>query len=201
MHFGLHAFTHGFQLYRQSSVGLAGAKKLGKNLSTGLRFNYQTLRIAGYGSLRELTADAAALFHLSSKLHFGIQLLNPAGLRRKEGNIFPSVYSVGLGYEPSTVLSLSAEIIKEHSQMVGARMGLQYRILSDVTMRISVVTSQPSLCFGALLQRGALRLELYNSYNLQLGSGIGLGVGWKMGGRSSQGKKIGSALLPAIDDR
>lgn len=147
-------------------------------MSLGIRFNYHTLKIAGYGRAMAITADAGMLCHLSSNLHFGIQLNNPVSKRNANGPPVPGTYICGLGYEPSATLLLSIEVVKQQSRSVAGRLGMQYKIDTMIIIRTIVQSGSPSFWFGVGFQRAQYRLDVYSNYHLQLGMGMGVVLYW-----------------------
>lgn len=173
--FGLQGVSRGFSDYRESRFGLAYARQLGKKASLGIQFNYNSLQIAGYGSTKAVSAEVGFLLHLSSKLHTGIHLDNPGG--KYSGNKalkLPSVYTMGWGYDFSTQLFLSGEIVKEENQPVDARIGMQYVIVPALLVRIIVQTATASGWFSAGITRSRCRFDVYTGYHPQLGPSAGI---------------------------
>jgi hypothetical protein len=175
---GLQITSSGFTAYRNSAISLVTAKRLGEAMSVGIRFNYQALKIAGYGKARAITADAGLLCHLSPNLHFGLQINNPTGSQDGNGVHVPAIYSCGLGYEPSGTLLFSVQVVKQQSQPAAARLGMQYRIHPMIIVRTMIQSSDPSFWFGAGFQRARYRLDVYSNYHLQLGMGMGMVLYW-----------------------
>src|SRR6187402_3712006 len=58
--FGFKAGYFGFSNYNESQMGLAYARKLGSKVDIGAQFNYNGIRIAGYGN------DAAVSFEIGT---------------------------------------------------------------------------------------------------------------------------------------
>lgn len=148
-------------------------------MSVGIRFNYHALKIAGYGRAMAITADAGMLCHLSSNLHFGIQLNNPVSNQNGNGLPLPATYLCGLGYKPSETLLFSIEFAKQQSQSVAARLGMQYKINPMIIFRTMVQSGDPSFWFGAGFQIAQYRLDVYSNYHIQLGMGMGMVLYWR----------------------
>ncbi|HEX2845920.1 MAG TPA: hypothetical protein VHN59_05190 [Chitinophagaceae bacterium] len=173
--FGFQGISKGFSNYRDSRFGLAYARQLGKKAAVGLQFNYNTLRIAGYGSAKTLSAEAGLILHLSSRLHTGMHLNNPGG--KYSGNKIiklPSIYTMGWGYDFSAQLFLSGEIVKEENQPTDARISIQYVINPALLIRTMIQTANATAWFGAGLARNRSRLDIYTGYHPQLGPSAGI---------------------------
>jgi hypothetical protein len=174
--FGLKVKYSGFSDYNETQLGLAYAKKLGSKTDIGVQFNYNGIRIAGYGNASAISFEAGTIFHISDKLHTGFHLNNPVGgrLGKAQQEKLPSIYSVGLGYDASEKFFFSIELIKEEDRPVNAEAGLQYKMIPQLLVRtgISSATSSVWIGFGFLLK--SFRLDAAASYHPQLGITPGL---------------------------
>jgi hypothetical protein len=166
----------GFSDYNETQLGLAYAKRLGSKADIGVQFNYNAIRIAGYGNASAISVEAGTIFHLSDKLHAGFHINNPVGGRfgKQQEEKLPSVYTAGLGYDASEKFFFSIELIKEEDEPINAAAGIQYKILSQLLTRagISSSTSSAWIGFGFLLP--SFRLDATASYHPQLGISPGL---------------------------
>src|SRR4029078_11428778 len=70
--FGLQADYFGFSNYNESQLGIAYARSLGSRLDVGVKFNYYSFKIPGYGNSSAVNFEIGAIAHLSDKLHAGI---------------------------------------------------------------------------------------------------------------------------------
>src|SRR5688500_11690551 len=115
--FGLKAGYYGFSDYNETQLGLAYGRKLGDKIDLGAQFNYNGIRIAGYGNDAALSFELGTILHLTDKLHAGIHLNNPVGGKfgKDQQEKLSSVYTVGLGYEASDKFFVSTEIIDRKS--------------------------------------------------------------------------------------
>jgi hypothetical protein len=77
--FALKAGYSGFSEYNETQIGLAYARKLGNKVDVGVQFNYNGIRVAGYGSASAISFEAGTIFHISEKLHTGFHINNPVG--------------------------------------------------------------------------------------------------------------------------
>ena len=55
--FGLKASYYGFSDYNETQIGLAYARKLGNKVDIGAQFNYNGIRIAGYGNASAISFE------------------------------------------------------------------------------------------------------------------------------------------------
>lgn len=174
--FGMKANYAGFTDYNETLFGLAYARNLGKKVDIGVQFNYNGIRIAGYGDASAISFEAGAILHLSEKLHTGIQVTNPVGgkfgkLREEK---LPSIYSFGAGYDASDKFFISAAIEKEEDQPVNVIAGFQYKFIPQLMVRAGVSTATSSLWAGAGITLKSFRLDITAGYHPQLGVTPGL---------------------------
>lgn len=174
--FGLKAAYSGFSEYNETQIGLAYARKLGSKIDIGVQFNYNGIRVAGYGSASAISFEAGTIFHLSEKLHTGFHVNNPVGGKfgKDQQEKLPSVYTVGLGYDASEKFFFSAEVIKEEDQPVNVNAGLQYKFIPQLLARAGVSSSTSSVWLGLGLSFKSFRLDVTTSYHPQLGLSPGL---------------------------
>ncbi|HLG39638.1 MAG TPA: hypothetical protein VI461_08215 [Chitinophagaceae bacterium] len=174
--FGLKAGYSGFIDYNETQLGLAYARSLGSKVDAGVQFNYNGVRISGYGSAAAISFEAGTVFHITEKLHTGFHVNNPVGGKfgKEQQEKLPSVYTAGFGYEASEKFYFGAELIKEENQEVNVDAGLQYQFIPLLLARAGVSSSTSSVWFGLGFSFKSLRLDVTSSYHPQLGISPGL---------------------------
>jgi hypothetical protein len=173
--FGLKATYSGFTDYNETQLGLAYARKLGKKVDIGAQFNYNGIRIAGYGNASAISFELGSILHITEKLHAGVQVNNPVGGKfGKEQEKLPSVYSFGLGYEASNKFLLTAEVEKEENQPINVNTGFQYRFIPQLQVRAGVSSAASIVWAGVGVRLNAVRIDITSSYHPQLGVTPGL---------------------------
>lgn len=161
----------GFSDYNENQLGLAYARSVSKQIDVGIRFNYHTVRIAGYGNASAVNFEGGAIFHLTDKLHTGFHIYNPFNSKLgKSGNEqLAFVYKAGLGYEPSDKVFISTEIVKQQNQSVNVNVGLQYNLHEKVFLRAGISTYTSNSYAGIGLNLSVIRLDINAAYHSQLG--------------------------------
>ncbi len=174
--FGLKAGYSGFSEYNETQVGLAYARTLGNKVDIGVQFNYNGIRINGYGSATAVSFEAGTIFHISDKLHTGFHFSNPVGGKfgKEQQEKLPSVYTAGFGYDASEKFFFSAEVVKEEDQPVNVNAGLQYKFIPQLLARAGVSSATSSVWFGLGLSVKSFRIDVTTSYHPQLGLSPGL---------------------------
>lgn len=174
--FGLKAGYSGFSDYKETQIGLAYARKLGNKIDVGVQFNYNGIRVAGYGSASAISFEAGTIFHITEKLNTGFHINNPVGGKfgKDQQEKLPSVYTVGFGYDASQKFFFSAEVIKEEDQPVNVNAGLQYKFIPQLLARAGLSSATSSVWLGLGLSFKSFRLDVTTSYHPQLGISPGL---------------------------
>ena len=174
--FGVNVGYFGFSDYNESQMGLAYARKLGSKIDIGVQFNYNGIKVSGYGNSSAVNFEIGTVFHLTDKLNAGVHAYNPVGGKygKNSEEKLASIYTVGLGYEASDKFFVSAEIEKEENQTVSVNGGIQYKVLPQFMIRAGIVTNTSVLYGGASLFLKTFRLDVVASYHPQLGVTPGL---------------------------
>jgi len=161
----------GFSTYNENQLGLAYGRKIAQQVDVGVKFNYHTVRIAGYGNASAINFEAGTIIHLTDKLHAGLHVYNPLSskLGKNSNEKLASVYQIGTGYEASDKVFLSAEIVKQEDQPVSVNAGMQYNINEKVFLRGGISTLSNNSYVGVGLQLGFARVDLNTAYHPQLG--------------------------------
>ncbi|HEY6506020.1 MAG TPA: hypothetical protein VIZ28_18725, partial [Chitinophagaceae bacterium] len=174
--FGLKTAYSGFSDYNETQIGLAYARKLGSKADIGIQFNYNGIRIAGYGSASAISFEAGGIFHVSDKLHAGFHINNPAGGKfgKDQQEKLPSVYTLGFGYDASEKFFFSMEVVKEEDQPVNVNAGMQYKFIPQLAARAGMSSATSSAFIGIGLLLKSFRLDVTTNYHPQLGVTPGL---------------------------
>jgi len=174
--FGLQGDYFGSAAFNESQLGLLYARKITSQIDVGVKFNYHTIRIPGYGTASAINFEAGTILHLTDKLHTGIHVYNPTSSKLgKTGNEkLASIYRFGLGYEVSDKVFVSTEIVKQEDQPISVNAGLQYNIHEKVFIRAGVSTLTNNSYAGVGLQLGFARVDINTAYHPQLGFTPGL---------------------------
>jgi hypothetical protein len=169
--FGLDAGYYGFSDYNESQFGLAYARSLGSRVDIGVQFNYYDVRVAGYGNASTVNFEIGTILHLTENLNAGLHVYNPVAgkLGKDENEKLASVYSAGIGYEPSEKFFISVEMEKEEDKPVNVNVGLQYKFLPELLARGGVSAATSTMYFGIGFGWKSVRLDATASYHPQLG--------------------------------
>jgi hypothetical protein len=169
--FGVKVNYSGFSDYNEMQLGLAYGRKLGKKVDIGAQFNYQGIRIAGYGNASAISFELGTILHVTDRLHAGIHVNNPVGGKfgKDQQEKLSSVYSFGLGYDASEKFLVSAEIEKEEDQPVNVNAGMQYKFLPQLLARMGISSATSTGWLGLGLTLKSFRIDVTAAYHPQLG--------------------------------
>ncbi|MBS1974938.1 MAG: hypothetical protein JST13_11345, partial [Bacteroidetes bacterium] len=174
--FGAVANYFGYSDYNESQIGIAYGKSLGKVIAIGAQFNYYHVQMAGYGNMGAINFEIAAMFHPAEKTHLGLHAYNPLGgkLGKNSEEKLASLYNIGMGYEASKQVFVSAEIVKEENKPVNVNAAMQYIFAEQFFARagIQTLTSSPYAGIGLLWEH--FRIDIAVGYHPQLGLTPGL---------------------------
>lgn len=174
--FGFRTNYYGHSDYNESVIGLAYARNLGSRMDLGVQFNYNRVLVSGYGSASVVSAEIGTIIHVSQQLHTGIHINNPVAMKfgKNSEEKLPSVYSFGIGYEPSSKSLLNLEIVKEDDEPVTVNAGFQYRPMEQVVVRAGISSATSQVWMGAGVLWKNFRIDVMSSYHSQLGLSPGL---------------------------
>lgn len=173
---GLQAGYFGFAGYNESCLGLAYGKKLGKWIDIGVQFNYFLIHTAGYGSAGTINFETGILLHPGDRINIGLHVYNPTGgrLGKNTGEKLASRFKAGIGYDASSQVCISAELVKEENEPASLNAGLQYVFAGQFFARIGIISASVLPYGGAGLSWKNLRIDIAVSYQPRLGFTPGL---------------------------
>ena len=169
--FGLAINYFGFSDYNEQKIGLNYARKLAKNFSLGVQLDYLGTRIPNYGVAHAVTVELGILAKLNEKVSLGAHVYNPVNAKIGPDDRLPTLFSLGLSYEPSKKVFLSAQLDKDiYNHPFIGRFGLEYRPLDAFYIRAGVsaaALAQASFGIGVNLQQ--FKIDFSSSYHQVLG--------------------------------
>lgn len=166
----------GFSDYNENQLGIAYARKVASSVDVGVKFNYHTVKVAGYGNASAINFEAGSIFHLTDKLHTGIHVYNPLSskLGKTSEEKLASMYRMGLGYEVSNNVFVSTEIVKQEDMPLSVNAGLHYNVQDNIFIRAGISTNNNNSFAGVGVRFGVIRVDLNAAYHPQLGFTPGL---------------------------
>ena len=175
--FGVGVMTYGFDLYRESKVGLAYSTNITDEFYLGAVVNYQSVSIKNYGSSGTLTFDCGGLLWLQSNLRLGFAIQNiTRGTYGDEKNQIPVVFSSGISYDYNNQLSLNAAFIKELDFPASLRFGIEYNVIEYIDLRLGLCDNPNSFSSGIGINYSFVQLDyaLFTHQDLGLTHQVGI---------------------------
>ena len=156
---GLLVQSFGYNAYNEQKIGLSYSRKLLKETSIGLQFNYLSTRIPDYGQAHTLTAELGFSTRFAKDWLLAGHIYNPFRARVTDQDRLPTLFKLGLGYQPSAQVLLVAGLEKDFHFPLRANLGIEYRIVEALALRLGL-SNQPWLSsFGLGLYLQNLRLD------------------------------------------
>lgn len=174
--FAVQADYFGFKNYNESQIGLAYGRQLGTKVDIGVKFNYYSFRIPGYGNASTVNFEAGIIAHLTEKVHAGVHVYNPVGGKffKAQDEELGSAYTFGIGYEASEKFLVTTEIIKEEDIPVNVIAGMQYNFNKQFFVRGGVYSESTNTYAGVGIAWKTFRLDVSGSYHPKLGFSPGV---------------------------
>lgn len=149
--FAVSAASFGYSRYSNNRLGLAYARKLGKQLDVGVQMDYLETRIGeGYGHKGAVTAEFGIIARPFEKLTFAAHVYNPMRTRLASYNDerVPTVMRMGGQYSFSRKVRWSLQLDKEINEPLNIRSGVEYDPAPRVQLRFGFATYTQSASFG-----------------------------------------------------
>jgi hypothetical protein len=164
--FGFSGSYFGSSLNNELQAGIAYGRKLSDKISIGAGFNYFTVAVQGYGTAAAYNFEGGILFHA----------YNPTSspLGKGENEFLPSIYTVGLGYEPSDKFFIAASVQKVEEEELDFNAGVAYKFDKKLLARAGFASASSSYYLGLGFQLTAFRLDAIATVHPQLGVTPGL---------------------------
>lgn len=176
---GLGMFRFGDNLYNEQRLNLGFSNQFGI-VSLGLNVSYYQLNIEGSGSRKTMMFDFGGRAKLTEQLFFGAHVsnLNQAKLSTVTDERIPTIMKTGLSYRPSLDLMLNVEVEKEVDEEATFRLGLEYKILDNLSLRTGFRTQPFESSFGLGFYPGKLKADYSYNNNPDLGGIHEISVGY-----------------------
>jgi len=159
--FGLNVSYTGFELYNESKIGLAFAKKLSDNFNIGIQVDYLGVYIdEGTNNHNNFTFEIGAQKKLMQKLTLGIQIFNPIVVKLNKYENIPSIFKLGLRYDANDKVAVFTESELESEQNAKFKLGLEYKIVKQLQLRTGFSTNPAKNSFGIGYTLNKIQLDI-----------------------------------------
>ncbi len=143
---------YGFDLYKESKIGIAYAKALGKHFWAGIQFNRQSKKIQmENGSQSRYTFEAGILTEIIPNLFIGFHIFNPMQtafeMEEYEDKI-PASARLGASYQLTKRSLITCEISKDFDGSASLKIGAEYAVTSNIYIRAGTANHPNSISLG-----------------------------------------------------
>jgi hypothetical protein len=146
---GVNVTYTGFELYNESKIGLAFAKKLSDNFKIGIQLDYLGIYAdEGTNNKNAFTFEIGAQKRLMRKLTLGAHIFNPIGIKINDEKNIPSIFKLGLCYDANQKVSVFTEGELESEQDAKLKIGLEYKIIEQMQLRTGFSINPAQNTFG-----------------------------------------------------
>jgi predicted secreted protein len=166
---GISAYDFGNDSYNQTNIGIAVAHKI-KNISLGLKINYQETSISELNAKRRLVLEFGGITEFTKHLHLGAHLYNVNQASIGENpNAIPVVMKVGVSLLPTETLRIFIETEKSGTYQPYVKAGVEYVIHKTLALRTGIRTNDYSSFYGIGWKQPSFTFDFAISYHSYLG--------------------------------
>ena len=159
--FGLNIAYTGFELYNESKIGLAFAKKLSDDFNVGVQIDYLGMYAEeSTNNNNKFTVEIGAQKKLMRKLTLGAHIFNPIGIKLNEDENIPSIFKLGLRYDANEKVSIFTEGELESERNAKLKLGLEYKIIKQLQLRTGFSTNPAKNSFGIGYTLNKIQLDI-----------------------------------------
>jgi len=159
--FGLNISYTGFELYNESKIGLAFAKKLSESFNVGIQIDYLgVFAEESTNNRNNFTFEIGAQKRLMRELTLGAHIFNPIGVKLNEQENIPSIFKLGLCYDANTKVAIFTEGELESEQNAKLKLGLEYKIIKQLQLRTGFSTNPAKNSFGIGYTLNKIQLDI-----------------------------------------
>ncbi|MCS7076575.1 MAG: hypothetical protein NZ455_07700 [Bacteroidia bacterium] len=166
------ASTFGFDLYRETSVSLGCARTFYEKYHAGASLQIHNTAIGeNYGSAYAYTLQMGMQINLSQKVVLGADVYNltRSSIGRQFRERIPTVYSVGVSYQPNKNCLITTMVDKDVLFKPRWRAGIEYTFFKVLFARIGASTSPDMIYAGVGFLHKGFGIDLAMSYHTYLG--------------------------------
>ncbi len=180
---GVHVESYGFDLYRETTLGVTLSRTIGERLAWGTTVNYYHLRIQDAGSAQTIGLDAGLLTRPHDKLSIGFFARN---INRPAiaGEKLPQIFNVGAAVTATSFLTIAVDVAKDVRFPVDVRVGAEYRFLDRFSLRAGMSSDPSRFSAGAGFEAGPAVFDYALYTHPDLGVTHAFSVGFRMGKNS-----------------
>jgi len=175
--FGIAVSNYGFAEFNEQIIGLGYGRQLGSFLAIGAKFNLVRTSIQSFGASTYGTVEVGLQSQVVDQVMFGFHVQSPVSVTVVNNQQAPTKLSAGLSYLPTDKLSVTVEGSKYIDGDFTASLGIDYRIIDILSLRVGAATNPGLFSAGlALHLQDIYRIELGISFHQVVGMTPGISV-------------------------
>lgn len=150
--FGVTYTQFGFNLYKETKIGISYSRALGKHIWAGLQFDQirKDINIEN-GSQSKYTFEAGILAEIFPNILLGFHVFNPSQAKfstlEYEDKI-PCIARLGISWQLSKQAIITSEVEKELNHGMRTKFGMEYKITERLFFRAGVHNHPNSVSLG-----------------------------------------------------
>lgn len=146
--FGVNISYTGFELYNESKIGLAFAKKLSDNFNLGVQLDYLGIYAEeSTNNINKFTFEIGVQKRLTKNLSLGAHIYNPK-LSHNEIKTTSSIFKLGLSYNVNQKVLAFTEVELESEEDAKLKIAIEYKIIPQMQLRTGFYTNPNQNTFG-----------------------------------------------------
>jgi len=150
--FSMNYTQFGFDLYKESKMGVAFSRALGKHFWAGLQFDQLRKDLnQTYGSQSVYTFELGLLAEIFTDFYLGIHLYNPGQIKFRTWDYddkIPTIARLGFSWKLSNGSIITSEIEKDIDSDLQIKAGLEYPISPKIFLRAGAFNEPNSISMG-----------------------------------------------------
>lgn len=150
--FGISYSQFGFNLYKESKIGIAYSRPLGKHFWAGVQFDQLSKQLnSEYGSQNQYTFEAGLLAEIFPDFHLGFHIFNPIQAKFTTldyDDKIPTIARLGISWKLSEQTIITSEIEKDLEQDMRTKIGMEYKITDRLLLRAGVNNHPNTISLG-----------------------------------------------------
>lgn len=180
--FAVSGSTLGFELYRETRIGISYSDEFVKAVKAGVNLNYYSVSIQNYGSAGTIGIDVGLLVEISDEVRWGFAAFNlnaPKIGAAKEK--LPQMFSTGVTFAPVSEAIIAASLVKDVRFPVELHMGVEYSLLEMIALRAGTTSDPNTLNAGIGIKYSFAQFDYAFSSHGELGMTHQFSLSLKLG--------------------
>lgn len=171
--FNLNYSQFGFDLYKESKIGLGYSKALGKHFWASVQLNQMRIELNQiYGDQAKYNFEVGLLSELFSGFYLGFHLFNPTQEKYEafySDEAIPSIARFGFSWHLSEETLFNSEVQKDFDHDIRLKIGLEHELIDKLFIRFGVSNHPNHICFGLGYKYKVMKMNLAYSKHQTLG--------------------------------